>query len=100
VELVVGQSTVLDVGAPITRVSLTSADIADALVTSSKQLLLNGKLPGAISMYVWDRQGTLRRYDVTVQRDLSRLSEQITNCFLVNLSPRAALGATSSCPAR
>ena len=81
VELVVGQSTVLDVGAPITRVSLTSADIADALVTSSKQLLLNGKLPGAISMYVWDRQGTLRRYDVTVQRDLSRLSEQITQLF-------------------
>ena len=91
VELIVGQSTVLDIGAPITRVSLTSADVADALVTSSKQLLLNGKTPGAISMYVWDRQGTLRRYDVTVQRDLSRLSEQINQLF-----PSESITARSS----
>jgi pilus assembly protein CpaC len=81
VELTVGQSTVLDVGTPITRVSLTSADVADALVTSSRQLLINGKTPGAISMYVWDRQGMLRRYDVVVQRDISRLSEQLTSLF-------------------
>jgi pilus assembly protein CpaC len=91
VELIVGQSTVLDIGAPITRVSLTSADVADALVTSSKQLLLNGKTPGAISMYVWDRQGTLRRYEVTVQRDLSRLSEQINQLF-----PSESITARSS----
>ena len=81
VEVMVGQSTVLDVGTPITRVSLTSPDVADALVTSSKQLLVNGKTPGAISMYVWDRQGTLRRYDLIVQRDISRLSDQLTTLF-------------------
>jgi pilus assembly protein CpaC len=90
-ELLVGQSTVLDVGSPITRVSLTSADVADALVTSSKQLLLNGKAPGAISMYVWDRGGTLRRYEVVVQRDMSRLSEQIARLF-----PGEAITAHSS----
>jgi pilus assembly protein CpaC len=81
VEVMVGQSMVLDVGTPITRVSLTSPDVADALVTSSKQLLINGKTPGAISMYVWDRQGALRRYDLIVQRDISRLSEQLTRLF-------------------
>src|SRR5687768_2384698 len=43
VGLVVGRSMVIDVGAPIQRVSLTSADVADALVTSSSQLLVNGK---------------------------------------------------------
>ena len=57
VTLLVGRSTVVDVGAPITRVSLTSADIADALVTSPNQLLVNGKVPGTISMFVWDRAG-------------------------------------------
>src|SRR5689334_19509051 len=91
VEVMVGQSTVLDVGTPITRVSLTSPDVADALVTSSKQLLVNGKTPGAISMYVWDRQGALRRYDVTVQRDLSRLSAQLTELF-----PSESIAARSS----
>jgi pilus assembly protein CpaC len=72
---------VLDVGSPIQRVSLTSPDVADALVTTQKQLLVNGKAPGAISMYVWDREGTLRRYDLIVQRDISRLSEQLTMLF-------------------
>jgi pilus assembly protein CpaC len=77
VRLMVGRSAVLDIGSRITRVSLTSADIADALVTSPQQLLINGKMPGTISMFVWDTSGTLRRYEVIVQRDLARLSEQL-----------------------
>jgi len=81
VELRVGQSAVLDVGTSISRVSLTSADVADVLVTSSTQLLLNGKAPGAISMFVWERGGGIRRYDVAVDRDLTRLSEQVTQLF-------------------
>ena len=81
VRLLVGRSTVLDVGTAISRVSLTSANIADALVTSSSQLLIHGKLPGAISMFVWDRAGVLKRYEVIVQRDLARLTEQIRTLF-------------------
>ena len=37
VRLLVGRSTVVDVGTPIARVSLTSADVADAVVTSANQ---------------------------------------------------------------
>ena len=61
VRLLVGRSTIVDVGTPIARVSLTSADVADALVTSPNQLLVNGKTPGTISMFVWDRAGAVRR---------------------------------------
>ena len=71
----------LDVGTAVSRVSLTSADIADALVTSPNQLLINGKMPGTISMFVWDRAGALRRYEIIVQRDLARLSEQLRQLF-------------------
>lgn len=81
VRLLVGRSTVLDVGRDISRVSLTSAEIADALVTSPTQLLINGKLPGTISMFVWDRGNSLTRYEVVVQRDLARLSEQMRELF-------------------
>jgi len=81
VSLLVGRSTVIDTGAPIARVSLTSADIADALVTSPNQLLLNGKMPGTISMFVWQRGGALRRYEVAVQRDLARLQGQLKELF-------------------
>jgi pilus assembly protein CpaC len=81
VRLTVGRSAVVDLGAPIARVSLTSADVADAMVTSANQLLVNGKLPGTISMFVWERNGTLRQFEVVVQRDLNILNEQIKRLF-------------------
>src|SRR5262245_60137364 len=81
VTLTVGRSTVLDTGRPIARVSLTSAEVADALVTSASELLINGKMPGTISMFVWDRSGAIHRYEVVVQRDLSRLADQLQMLF-------------------
>ena len=77
VRLIAGRSTIVNVGAPIARVSLTSADVADALVTGPAQLLVHGKVPGAISMFVWNRAGGIQRYDVAVQRDLDRLTDQM-----------------------
>ena len=81
VRLLVGRSTIVNVGKPIARVSLTSADIADALVTSTSELLIHGKSAGTISMFVWDRAGAVRRYEVIVQRDLARLSAQLKELF-------------------
>src|SRR5260370_7079883 len=81
VTLMVGRWTVLDTGSPIARVSLTSSDIADALVRSSSELLINGKTPGTISMFVWDRAGAIHRYEVVVTRDLARLSDQMKELF-------------------
>jgi pilus assembly protein CpaC len=81
VSLVVGKSTVLNTGTPIARVSLTSADIADAMVTSTTQLLVHGKAPGTISMFVWSRQGAVHRYEVSVGRDVERLSAQMRQLF-------------------
>src|SRR5262249_31759064 len=81
VKLLVGRSAIVDVGTAIQRVSLTSADIADAVVTSTSQLLINGKTPGTISMYVWERGGGLKRFEVVVQRDLGRLNEQMRELF-------------------
>ena len=81
VELLVGRSTLVEVGSPIARVSLTSAEIADALVTGQTQLLVHGKLPGAISMFVWDRSGAVKRFEIAVQRDLARLNDQVKELF-------------------
>jgi len=81
VRLMVGRSTIVNTGTPIARVSLTTPEIADALVTSPSELLINGKLPGTISMFVWDRAGAIKRYEVIVQRDLARLSEQMEQLF-------------------
>jgi len=81
VDLLVGRSTVLDVPTAITLVSLTSPDVADAMVTTSQQVLIHGKTAGTISMFVWDRAGAIRRYEVTVRRDLSQLEAQMRQLF-------------------
>lgn len=79
--LLVGRSTVVNLGLPIARVSLTRPEIADAIVTGSQQLLVHGKAPGTISMFIWDRSGGIKRYDVTVARDLSQLNDQLRTLF-------------------
>jgi pilus assembly protein CpaC len=80
VRLLVGRSTLIDVGGPIARVSLTSADIADALVTSPNQLLVHGKGPAPSRCSC----GAARRgapLEISVQRDLTKLSEQVKQLF-------------------
>src|SRR4051794_15982996 len=81
VDLLVGRSTVLNVGAPIARVSLTVPDVADAMVTAPSQLLIHGKTPGTISLFVWDKGGTIKTYEVNVRRDLTILVEQMKQLF-------------------
>lgn len=81
IDLLVGRSTVVNVGSPIARVSLTVPDIADAMVTAPGQLLIHGKQPGTISLFVWDRGGAITTYEVKVRRDLSALVEQMKQLF-------------------
>ncbi len=81
VSLLVGRSTILNVGATIARVSLTVPDIADAMVTSPTQILIHGKQPGTISLFVWDKAGAIKTFEVTVRRDLSALKEQLAQLF-------------------
>jgi len=81
VDLLVGRSTVLNVGGPIARVSLTVPDIADAMVTAPTQLLIHGKQPGTISLFVWDRGGAIKTFEVKVRRDLTPLIAHIKQLF-------------------
>src|SRR5690606_8286860 len=47
------RSIVVTTGFDIRRVSITNPDVADATVVSPRELLLNGKAPGTISLIVW-----------------------------------------------
>ena len=81
IDLLVGRSTQLNVGMPIARVSLTVPDVADALVTSPSQLLIHGKQPGTISLFIWDKAGSIKTFEVKVRRDLNTLKEQLRQLF-------------------
>src|SRR5438105_15830134 len=80
-DLLVGRSTVVRIDRPIVRVSLSTADIADALATSPNELLIHGKAPGTISLFVWTEGGRIQTYDISVRRDLSALEEQVRKLF-------------------
>ena len=79
--LLVGRSTVLTTDRPIQRVALSTPDVADALVTSSHELLIHGKPPGTISLLLWSDTGHITNYDVVVRRDLSDLQTHLTQLF-------------------
>jgi len=81
IDLFVGRSTILNVGSTIARVSLTVPEVADAMVTAPTELLIHGKKPGTISLFVWDRAGGIKTYEVSVRRDLKLLTEQYTQLF-------------------
>ena len=81
IDLLVGRSTIVNVGSTIARVSLTVPDIADAMVTAPSQLLIHGKQPGTISLFVWDRGGSIKTYEVKVRRDLTALLAHMKQLF-------------------
>ena len=81
IDLFVGRSTILNTGSTIARVSLTVPEVADAMVTAPTELLIHGKKPGTISLFVWDRSGGIKTYEVNVRRDLKLLTEQYAQLF-------------------
>src|ERR671921_404675 len=81
IDLLVGRSTIVNVGSAIARVSLTVPDVADAMVTAPQQILIHGKTPGIISLFVWDRAGGIKTYEVSVRRDLTHLIAQLKELF-------------------
>ncbi|HYH41974.1 MAG TPA: pilus assembly protein N-terminal domain-containing protein [Burkholderiales bacterium] len=79
--LLVGRSAVVHTDRAIQRVSLSTADIADAMVTAPRELLVHAKAPGTISLLVWSDNGRITNYEVVVRRDLTALEGQIRRQF-------------------
>ena len=81
IHLLVGRSTIVRTERAITRVSLSTSEIADAMVTSPRELIVHAKTPGTISLLVWSDNGRITNYEVTVRRDLTSLEGQIRTQF-------------------
>ena len=70
-EVIVGKSQVIGFTENIMRVSVTDPAIADVMVASPKQLLINGKAPGTTSLVVWDSEERPTFYNLVVHTDTS-----------------------------
>src|SRR5262245_35670004 len=53
--LLVGQSRIIRFDRPIGRLSVSSTDVAEAVVVSGDQVVVNGKAFGQINFVAWDK---------------------------------------------
>ena len=92
--VIASKSIIVNTAEPIERVAVTSTEIADALVISPQQVMINGKSPGIVSLILWDRNGKSTSYDLVVEIDLSLLQRQLEEQFPTeNINVSSAKGA-------
>ena len=64
----------------ITRIAVTNPAIADAVVVQPREILIDGKAPGTISLIVWGGDRRVQ-YDLVVQQPMPALEQQLQQLF-------------------
>ena len=75
-----GRSMVLTADFDVTRIAVTNPAVADATVVSPREVLIDGKTPGTVSLILWgaDRRA---QYDVVVDPGITPLQQQLRDLF-------------------
>ena len=81
VSLARGTSAVLVSPIQFTRVSMADPAIAEAVVVSPNEVLINGRALGSTTFVVWDTTGARRIYGVEVTADAAALERHLTTLF-------------------
>jgi pilus assembly protein CpaC len=80
VNVTAGRSTVLASEFDVTRIAVTNPEIADAVVVQPREILIDGKKAGTISLIVWG--GSIRKqYDIVVEQPIAPLEQQLRALF-------------------
>ena len=95
VSLTAGRSTVLFTDFEIVRIAVTNPAIADATVVQPRQILVDGKSPGTVSLIVWSADDR-KHYDLAVEPAVTTLQQQLRILFpgeeiLVNATEEAII---------
>jgi pilus assembly protein CpaC len=88
--VMVGKSLLINTSGRLRRVSVTDPTVADALVVTPLQILVNGLSPGEVSLLIWDEQERSRSFDLRVDVDITAASEEMHRLFpdeKINVSP-------------
>src|SRR5215212_5625511 len=82
VNVLVGQSKLITFNQPIERFSVSNPEIAEAVLVTGNQVVVNGKAFGQINFIAWEK-GTQRFlvFDVYVRTNLSLIDSQIHALF-------------------
>jgi len=80
VSLTAGRSTVLQTDFDITRIAITDPAIADAVVVQPREVLIDGKAAGTVSLIIWGASAR-RQYDVVIDPGVSTLEQRLQALF-------------------
>jgi pilus assembly protein CpaC len=80
ISLTAGRSTVLTTEFDVTRIAITNPAVADAVVVQPREILIDGKAPGTVSLIVWGGP-TRIQYDVVVDAGVLGLEQQLKTLF-------------------
>ncbi len=82
VNVLVGQSRVINFDRPVGRFSVSNAEIAEAVLVTPDQVLVNGKAFGQVNFIAWEQTGgQFVVFDVYVRSNLSLIDSQIRTLF-------------------
>jgi len=81
ISLTAGRSTVLATDFDIVRLAVTDPAIADATVVERREVLIDGKASGTVSLILWGTNGMRRQYDVVVDPGVSTLQQRMRTLF-------------------
>jgi len=71
--LVVGNGNLLQFDHDVSRVVVSEPKIADAVVVSPRDVMVNAKGPGHTTLVIWENEAAPVRYDITVAVDTTEL---------------------------
>src|SRR3990172_5668173 len=75
--VLVGRTLVINSPTPLIRISIADPAIAEALVISPTQVQINGKVPGAVSLVLWDERNQSQAFDLFVDLDILSISQNL-----------------------
>jgi pilus assembly protein CpaC len=82
VNVLVGQSRVINFDRPVGRFSVSNPEIAEAVLVTPDQVLVNGKAFGQVNFIAWEQTGgQFLVFDVYVRANLSLIDSQVRALF-------------------
>ncbi len=104
ITLTAGRTLIIDYASDVGRISTSNPEVADAVAVSTREVLVNGKAPGAATVVVWAKGGLRTVYSVAVEPNLDPLRHLLKNTFpeydIQVQAARDALSLTGTVPSQ
>src|SRR5437867_4088757 len=80
INITAGRSSVLTTPFDVTRIAITNPAVADAVVVEPREVLIDGKAPGTVSLILWGNDRRVQ-YDVAIDAGVTPLQQQFRSLF-------------------